>query len=70
MNALLALAPVSTWTLEGWLVAILIIAGAVAVALIVLRVLGYTVPPWVWQIAWICAAVFLGILALRFLFSL
>ena len=62
--------PVGSWSIVDWLCFILIVAGCVGVTLIVLKVCGITVPPWVWQIALVVLAVFLGILAIRFLASM
>jgi hypothetical protein len=60
----------AAWSVMDWLCFILIVVGCVGIALIVLRVCGITVPPWVWQIGLIVLAVFLGILAIRFLASM
>lgn len=49
---------------------ILIIAGIAAIALIVVRAMGWQVPSWFWQILLVIALVVVGVLAIRFLVSL
>ncbi len=58
------------WDLLHLLIVLLICVGAVAVAVIILKVLGWTIPQWVWQILGIVAAVVVGVIALKFLWSL
>lgn len=59
-----------SWSIGDVLVWLLIAVGVVAITVIVLRVLGWQIPQWVWQIVGICVAVVIGILAIRFLLSL
>jgi hypothetical protein len=54
----------------GILIWIVIIAAAVGIALIALRVFGLVPPPWVWQILGIVACAVVAILAIRFVLSL
>ncbi len=61
---------VSAWSLVDFLCLILVLAGCVGITIIVLRVAGIAVPSWVWQILLIVGAVFLGIVAIRFLTSM
>jgi hypothetical protein len=58
------------WTLESIFIAIIIVACAVGVVYVILRAVGVSIPPWVVNIFWILAAAFIGILAIRLLFSL
>ena len=59
-----------SWSIGDILIWLLIAVGVVAITVIVLRVLGWQIPQWVWQIVGICVAVVIGILAIRFLLSL
>ena len=72
MSNLLALwqQPIHNWGIADILTLVLVIAGCLGITFVVLRVCGITIPPWVWHIILIVAAVFLGILAIRFLASL
>lgn len=62
--------PVSAWSLADFLIAILMIAGAIAITFIILRVMQVQIPPWVIQIFWIVVAVCVGIFAIRFILSM
>ncbi len=46
---------------------VLICLGIVAVVFIVAQAIGVAIPSWVWKLALVVLAVFLGILAIRFL---
>jgi len=73
MSALMlaqAVGPIATWGLIQWIVALIIICGIIAIMYIILGVLGYTIPPWVIRIFWICVAVVVAIFAIKFLASL
>ncbi len=67
---LLALAPVGTWGIGDFLIAIVVIAAAVGITYIALRVFGVTIPGWLVQIFWICIAAVVAIFAIRFVLSL
>lgn len=58
------------WSLFEIFRAIIVIAAAIGIVYVILRVVGVTIPPWVVQIFWILLAAFVGILALGLLFSL
>ncbi len=60
----------STWGLAEWLVTIIVVLGAIAVAIVVSKVMGFEIPQWVWQIVGIVFAVFVGVIAIRFLLSM
>lgn len=70
MSTLLALGPVAAWGLVDWLICIIIVLAILAVGSIVLRQIGYTIPPWVWQILGILVAVIVGIAVIKFLAGL
>jgi len=56
--------------IEHILIVAVVVACAVGVVFVVSRVAGVPVPGWIVTIFWIMLAGFLGILAIRFLFSL
>lgn len=59
------------WTLASLLIAVLIIGGVIAVFyVIIVYALKWTIPQWVVMIFWICVAVVIGVLAIRFLLAL
>ncbi len=58
------------WSLLGIIIAVIIIAAACAILIIILRVMGYEIPRWVWHILGIVAVAFVGILALKILWSM
>ncbi len=51
-------------------IVIIIAVAAVAILIVVLKAMGYAVPQWVWAIVGILAAAFVGIFALKFLWSM
>lgn len=73
MNLILVmfgLAPIQTWGIGDFLIAIVVIAAAVGITYIALRVFGVTIPGWLVQIFWICIAAVVAIFAIRFVLSL
>ena len=58
------------WSLMQWIVAVIIIAGCIAILYIVLPQLGVSIPGWVISIFWVCLVVVVAIAAIRFLMSL
>jgi len=58
------------WTLENIIIAIIVLAGVCAIALVATRAMGINIPQWVFQIFWIVIVVVVAVLAIRFLFSL
>ncbi len=60
----------SAWSIGDWLIAILILAGIIAVAYVVLGVLEVKIPDWAVKIFWIVLAVAVGIIAIRFILTL
>jgi hypothetical protein len=58
------------WDIGSILIAIVVIAAAVGILFIVLRVFGVTVPPWLVQIFWVVVAAFVAVMAIRFVLSL
>jgi len=70
-TALLALAPVNTWSIGDWLIAALIIGGVVAVFYVIwTQALGWSFPPWLPKVLGIVFAIVVGIVLIRFLLSL
>ena len=63
-------APRIAWSVESILITLLIIVGVVAIVYLVAKAVGVPIPPVIIQIAWIVLIVFVGIVALRFLFSI
>jgi len=55
------------WTFMQWVIAVIIIAGAIAILLIALPAMGISVPSWAMQIFWVVVIVAVAIVALRFL---
>jgi len=57
-------------SISHWAVPVLVCAGIIAVVAIVLRQLNIVVPAWIIQIFWVILAVFVGVLAIKFLLSM
>jgi hypothetical protein len=60
----------NNWTFMQWIVAIIIVAAAVGILLVVIPVLGFSIPGWVIQIAWILLVAVIAVGAIRFLMYL
>jgi hypothetical protein len=58
------------WDLVHILIGVVIVVGIVAIVLIVCRACGIAIPPWVFQIFWICLLVFVAILGIKFIASM
>jgi hypothetical protein len=58
------------WGLVDIIIAIIIIAAAIGIMYVALRVFGVAIPPWVVQIFWIVVVAFVAIFAIRLLFSM
>lgn len=56
-----------TWTVGNWAMAILVVAGIVAIVGIILRVLKIAIPEWIIMILWVLLAVVIGCAAIKFL---
>lgn len=61
---------VETWGIGQIAIAIVVIAAIIGIVIVMLRVAGVAIPPWIWTICWICLAAFVAILAIRFVLSL
>lgn len=61
------LAQVAAWGLVQWAIAIIVMMGVAAIVAVVLRQMGWQVPPFVVTILWIVFAIFVGIIAIKFL---
>lgn len=57
-------------TIVQWLIIALIVAGCIGIAFVVMKQAGITVPPFIITIFWIVLAVFVGVIAIKFLVSL
>lgn len=53
-----------------WLILAIVVAGLIAIAVVVLKQLGVSFPPWVIQIFWIVLTVIVGVVALKILISM
>ncbi len=60
-------APFWGWSFTEILIAIVILAGAIAVTVVVLKVMEIKIPDWFIRILWIVAAVVVGVLAIKFI---
>lgn len=58
------------FTIVHWLIIALIVAGCIGIAFVVMRQAGIVVPPFIITIFWIVLAVFVGVIAIKFLVSL
>lgn len=58
------------WSIQNILLAIIVIAGAVGVVLILLKVFNVQIPGWVVQIFWVVLAVVVGVFAIKLIFSM
>jgi|HubBroStandDraft_2_1064218.scaffolds.fasta_scaffold57779_3 hypothetical protein len=56
--------------LQQFLITIVIVAAAIGLVLIFLRVAGIPIPPWFWNVVFIVIAAAVVICAIRFVFSL
>jgi uncharacterized protein (DUF983 family) len=61
---------IAGYSLLQVLIAVVIVAGAVAIVYVVLDRMGVAIPEWVTRIFWILVVAVVAILALKFLFSL
>lgn len=67
IELLLAQAGVSIINL---VILVIVVAGIIGVAFVVIRAAGVNVPPWIVTIGWIVLAVVVGVVAIKFLASL
>jgi len=58
------------WSLGDFLIAVILVAGAIAVTLIILRVMEVQIPSWIFKIVLIVLAVLVGVFAVRLILSL
>lgn len=77
MSTLLAHAPrvwfqggIHSWSFGEFLIAIVIIAAAIAIACVAVRAFGLTIPAWLVQIFWIVIVCCVAIFAIRFVLSI
>ncbi len=59
-----------TWDFLHIMIALLIILGVIAIVVIVTKAMGWTIPQWLIQILVVCAVVAVGIIAIKFLWTL
>lgn len=62
--------PIQTWGIGDFLIAVVIVCGAVAVAYIACKAMGVMPPPWLIQIFWIVLIVVVAIFAIRLILSM
>lgn len=54
----------------GWAIAIVVIAGVVAIVAVILKQMGVAIPPFIITVLWVCVAVVIGVVAIKFIASL
>lgn len=64
--AFLAQGAAGAWSISEMAVAAVIILGVIALVILAARVLGFTVPQWVWQALGILIVVVVCVVAIRF----
>lgn len=64
------LAAIGGYSIIQVIVLAIVVVAVIAVVAVLCRTFEVWPPPWVITIAWICLAAFVGILAVRFLWSL
>jgi hypothetical protein len=52
------------------LIIVIVIVAAIAITIVIVRAMGMEIPGWVFTVAWILVAVFVGVIALKFLASM
>ncbi len=70
MHALLALAPVNSWGLAEWFIAVIVLAAVVGITKLSMQYFGIEVPDILWKIVAIVVVAAFAIIAIRFLLSL
>lgn len=65
MSTLLAIAGI-----PQMLIWVIVIAGCIGIALVVVKVSGIQIPSWVYTIMWIVLVVIVGVVAIKFLASM
>lgn len=61
---------IRTWGLGEWIIALVILGGAIAIAGIAFRKMGWQPPEWVIQIIVVCLVVVVAVAAIRFIMTL
>lgn len=56
--------------LLNWIVMIVVIIGAIAIAYVVANAVGIAIPAFIIKILWIVLAVVIGVFAIKFIYSL
>lgn len=59
-----------SWSIGQIAIAVVILAGLIAIVFIGLRAMGIQPPPWVLQIGWVLIIVFVVVLAIKILLSM
>jgi len=70
MFSLLAQAAFGGYSLIQLAIFIIVVAGVVAIVVVILKQLGVTIPPWLIAILWIVLAVIVGIFAIKVIASM
>jgi hypothetical protein len=59
-----------SWDVWSMAKAAIIICALVAIVIVIVKVMGYTIPQWFWTIVLIVVAAFVGLVAINFLASM
>lgn len=70
MKTLLLAQAVAGYGLIQWLIVAIVVAAIIGVVFVVIRQTGIVIPPFIISIFWILLAAVVGIVAIRFLWSL
>lgn len=70
MISLLAISSASTWGLQEWFIAVIILAAVIGIVYLALREFGIVVPAAFGRILMIVVVAVIAVLAIRFLFTL
>lgn len=67
---LLLLAQIGAWGLAQWAIAIIVLAGIIAIVIVVTKQMGVQIPPFIVHVLWIILAVIIGVVAVKFLLTM
>lgn len=59
-----------SWSFMQWVITVIVVAASIAILVVVLNVLGFSIPAWAMTIFWILVVAFVAVVAVRFLISL
>jgi hypothetical protein len=58
------------WSFMQWIITVIIFAAAIAILMVVLPLLGFSIPAWAMTIFWILVVAVVAVVAIRFLVAL